>query len=130
MVEIIKQKAGPTFYDPRGSIVNVWESEFPGVPVRHVALIKSSRGSVRGNHYHNKSSHWTYLLWGSVIYCQGNPPDAIVSYDMIPGDVIFTPNGVPHSFTFLEDSAFLALATDTKSNGRYEADTVRLVLGN
>lgn len=105
------------FSDDRGDIFNVLE-----VPINHVALITSSKGAIRGNHYHSKDSHHTYLISGRALYRQSTGGTS-EEHLMAPGDLIFTEAGTPHVFLFLEESVFLALTTEPRGGGRYDEDT-------
>lgn len=44
---------GPGFIDERGEIKLVLAA-----PIKTVLLITSKKGSIRGNHYHNRDVHW------------------------------------------------------------------------
>ena len=44
------------------------------------------------------------------------------------GDMVFTPSMKAHAMKFLENSAFLTLATESRRQKNYEADTVKFKL--
>ena len=44
------------------------------------------------------------------------------------GDMVYTAPMMAHSMRFIEDSVFLALATESRGQSAYEEDTVRVKL--
>ena len=50
------------FTDNRGFIVDILYN----TNINHVALIKSKKKSIRGNHYHKKTIQYTYVLDGKI----------------------------------------------------------------
>lgn len=115
---IEKSRPSPAHTDARGTITNLLAHE-----IRHVALIYSTPGSVRGNHFHRKDRHYTYLISGKASY-QQRIKDELEETQLLPGDLLYTPAGVPHVFRFDEHSIFLAFTTESRINGLYELDTV------
>ena len=107
----------PAFTDRRGDIANLL-----AVPVRHVTLITSRPGAVRGNHVHQTDSHFTYLLSGRARYHQLVDGEG-ESCPMEAGDMVLTPAGIPHAIIFDEESVLLAFCTADRTAGRYEQDT-------
>lgn len=120
MIDVVR--LAPAYIDGRGEIFNVLE-----VPVNHVALITSTPGAIRGNHYHDKDSHHTYLISGRALYRQLND-GRVEEHDMEPGDLVFTKAGTPHAFLFSAESVFLALTTEPRGGGRYDEDTHKFPL--
>lgn len=122
----ILRKSRPVSVDARGSITLVLEGR---IRVRGVLLVRSKAGSVRGNHYHRKDSHYAYLLSGKMRYIQkpargGHAGSAVLR----AGDMVYTPPRTVHAMRFLEDTVFLAFATRPRGPKEYEADTVRVRL--
>ena len=111
----------PAVVDPRGAIANIFEGL-----LGHVALISSKKGSVRGNHYHQKDHQYIYLVSGAFEShsCEvQNPPKKQV-LKVRPGDIVDTPPLTAHAQKFTEDSVFLALSTRQREQGKYENDTL------
>lgn len=121
MVKVVRTT--PAFEDNRGAIYDILE-----VPVGHVGMITSKKGAVRGNHYHKKSTQYTYLVSGSAEYLQRDTrgDSKLESVVLLPGDLVETPPLVIHAMRFLEDSTILDITTSSRESGGYENDTVRV----
>lgn len=116
--------------DSRGQIVNILE-EKKFAEIANILVIDSKKGTVRANHYHKKDSHYMYLIKGKMRYTARDmrKKDApLRSVIVRAGEMVYTPPMVAHAVEFLEDSLFLALATKSRKQKAYEADTVRLQL--
>jgi len=121
----IFRNISPEFIDGRGMITKILDDG--KTAIRSVLLITSKKGSVRADHYHKKDSHYSYLFSGKMEYSEkpvegGEIQTAIVE----AGDMVFTPSMSFHRMKFLEDSVFLAFATESRSQKEYEGDTVRI----
>ena len=118
----------PEFVDERGGIIKVLDDGL--TVIRSVLLITSKKGSARAGHYHKKDSHYSYLLSGRMEYTEyplgkeSQKETAILE----PGDMVYSAQMTVHAMRFLEDSAFLALATESRRQTAYEEDTVRVKL--
>ena len=112
------------FVDERGSIKNILER-----PIRHVAIITSKAGTIRGNHYHSRDEQYIYVVSGSFesysydTRFQGIEPKKQIFRE---GDLIFTPPLVAHAYKYLEDTVFLNLTIDLRESERYEEHTVQV----
>ena len=115
----------PEYVDARGAIAKILDD----VDIKSVLLISSVAGSIRANHYHKKDSHYTYVLSGRIEWTEkpveGEEPRTVV---LERGDMVFTSPMTIHAARFLEDTKFLAFATEARSQDDYEADTVRVAL--
>lgn len=122
----ITKNIAPEFTDVRGAITKILDN---GTAIKSILLITSQAGSVRANHYHKKDSHYSYLLSGTMEYsekpAEGGEIETVV---LSAGDMVFTRPQMIHAMRFLEDSVFLAMATESRSREDYEADTVRVEL--
>ncbi len=122
----------PDFVDDRGEIIKVLDDG--KTVIRSVLLITCKKGSIRANHYHKKDSHFSYLLSGRMEYIEqpvdssGNPSGKKETMIIEAGDMVYSAPMVSHAMRFLEDSAFLALATESRHQSAYEEDTVRVKL--
>ncbi len=120
---VVIKKIQPAFTDERGTITDIIENE-----VKHIGIISSKINSVRGRHYHKKSTQFMYMIKGSIVMkTRGiNEKNSEVETTVIgEGDFITIPPEVIHSFTALEDSLFLDMTTESRANDGYEEDTVR-----
>lgn len=127
---IKKWRVEPAFTDHRGTIANIVPDEL----IEHIAVIVSKKGAVRGQHYHQQDSHYSYIVFGKCEYTESyeafinlKASEVFIEREtciLEAGDIVFTPPGIPHKFEFLEDSLFFAFATRKRMDGRYEEDTV------
>ena len=126
MVNVTKAIA-PGFADARGEIFKLLDDG--KTSIKSVLLITSKKGAIRANHYHKKDSHYVYMLSGSMEYTEqplkGGKKESVI---VKKGDLVYTPPMTVHAMRFLEDSAFLALATESRHHEAYEEDTVRTKL--
>lgn len=110
--------------DERGSITNLLLLD-----VGSVATIRSSRGSVRANHWHREDWHFTLVLEGALAYVERPVGDRASVGDVhrfIVGDMFFTPPSREHAMIFLEDSTVLTFAKRRRDHASHEEDVVRV----
>lgn len=116
------------FIDDRGLIQHLLSLDEP--KIQSAVIIESKKDSVRANHYHKEDWHYCYLIRGSIDYYYRNVNDKkepkVIRIN--PGEVFYTPALVEHAMHFNEDSVFLTLGGDTRSQEAYEADLVRVDL--
>jgi len=119
----------PEYVDERGGITMILDEN---VPIQSVLWITCKKGSVRANHYHKKDTHYSYMVSGSMEYFEKPVGTADnVKPEMVivkTGDIVFTPSMHMHAMKFLEDSVFIAFATESRHQADYESDTVRVKL--
>jgi len=111
------------FQDGRGSIRNIADGH-----LGDVAIIDSRPGAVRANHYHHEDWHFTYVVNGSITYewTDGIESKNVYRAEFKPGELIFTPKGIPHRMKFSKDTTFVAVSKLSRMAELYEKDTVRL----
>jgi quercetin dioxygenase-like cupin family protein len=102
------------FEDERGTIEDLI------CDVDSVTRILTKKGAVRGNHYHNETWQWTYVVSGRLLYANGQE----VFYAM-PDSLVETPPRKVHAWKALEDTVCLALTRGPRGRD-YESDTHRL----
>ncbi len=113
------------FVDERGSIQPLVDED-----MKSCVLISSKKGTIRANHYHNTDWHYCYVLCGSIDYYH-RPVGSTDEPEMVrveAGQVFFTPPLVEHTMIFPEDTVFLTLGRNSRSQEVYEADLKRVVL--
>lgn len=119
----------PEFTDERGEITTILDDG--KTAIRGALVITSKKGSVRGNHYQKKDSHYCYMLTGRVAYFE-KPIDAdnskMKTVILKKGDMVYSPPMVVHAFRFLEDTTWVCLTTKSRKRGAYEKDIVRVKL--
>jgi quercetin dioxygenase-like cupin family protein len=111
------------FADVRGAIQPLVD-----LPMESCVLISSKKGTVRANHYHKTDWHFCYVLSGSIEYFHrphgsNHKPEKML---VRTGQLFFTPPMVDHAMVFHEDTVFLTLGRNSRSQEVYEADVVRI----
>lgn len=91
------------------------------------AVIGSSKGTVRANHYHEASHHYAYALSGRIeYYWRPLGSTALPQHAAFyPGDVFFSPPRTEHSLYFYENTKYITFSQKLPKYDRIE-DTVRL----
>ncbi|OGA03848.1 MAG: hypothetical protein A2W68_04125 [Betaproteobacteria bacterium RIFCSPLOWO2_02_64_14] len=120
--EVIVPLENP-FVDPRGRIQPLVD-----LPMESCVLIKSVKGTVRANHYHQTDWHFCYVLSGSIEYYH-RPHGSEVAPQKVTiktGQMFFTPPMVDHAMVFPEDTEFLTFGRNSRAQEVYEADVVRI----
>ncbi|HLD96858.1 MAG TPA: hypothetical protein VI934_00785 [Candidatus Nanoarchaeia archaeon] len=131
MVTVYRQLKAE-FADERGGITRLLDDG--KTALRSVLLITCKKGSIRANHFHKTDSHYSYMLSGSMEYTeqkvdgQGNFTGKKESAVIGAGDMVYSAPMTAHAMRFLEDSVFIALATESRHQSAYEEDTVRVKL--
>lgn len=116
-------KLEKAFADARGAIQPLVD-----LPMESCVLISTHKGSVRANHYHRTDWHFCYVLSGSIVYYERphgsdeTPKKVLVK----TGELFFTPPMVDHAMHFPEDTVFLTLGRNSRTQEAYEADVVRI----
>lgn len=125
MAKIYKVK--PFHSDERGEMSYLLDEK---VKITNVLIITSKKGTVRANHYHQKDSHYCYLLKGEMEYHEKDLAKNAKKEKVIvhAGEVVYTPPKKIHAMKFLEDSIFIALTTESRRQDIYEKDIIRVKL--
>lgn len=118
--------------DARGILVSILPGEVPWKGIRDVMYITGKKGAIRAGHYHDKDTHYCYVLEGKLLYEWNmkhvtgiNKKDETKFILLNPGDVVLSEEGELHRFKFLSNGAFIALATQERTQETYEEDTHR-----
>lgn len=111
------------FADARGHIQPLVD-----LPMESCVLITSRKGSVRANHYHRTDWHFCYVLSGSIEYYERphGSTEAPKRVLVKAGELFFTPPMVDHAMVFPEETVFLTLGRNSRSQEAYESDVVRI----
>lgn len=113
----------PNHEDARGEIRDILTHD----EVDAVTFLTINAGSVRGNHYHEKSVQWDYVLSGSIeCYCRIGLDGQVEKVVIGPGDLVKHPVEECHALKALEDSSLLSLTKGPRRGEDYEDDVVRL----
>ncbi len=111
------------FEDERGGIQPLVDEM-----MESAVLISSKKGTVRANHYHNTDWHYCYVINGRIEY-HHRPQGSDAEPEMVTveaGQLFFTPPMVDHAMVFAEDTVFLTLGRNSRTQEVYEADVVRI----
>ena len=112
----------PVFVDDRGSITDlVYKTEFDAV-----TLIKSSKGSIRGNHFHKETTQYSYILSGSIMAYSQKPNEKVESEILKSGDMMVSLPLERHALHAIEDAEILIITKGPRNGLDYEADTFRV----
>ena len=111
--------AGDRFEDHRGVIQDLLEN------IDAVTHIYTVAGAVRGNHTHQHTTQWTYVIDGLLLVAYLED-DGVHTAHFPPGSLITEPAGIPHAWKALLDTRVLVFTRGPRSGAAYETDTVRL----
>ncbi len=110
------------FSDARGEIIDLLENE----NVNAVTIVTFRKGAVRGNHYHNHTTQWNYVVSGRIrLVCQ-IPGQQKREMELRPGDFVATVPEERHALQGLEDSTVMVFTKGPRGGKEYESDTYRL----
>ncbi len=113
----------PAHKDKRGEIFDILEGD-----VRHTGMVTfSGKGIVRGNHYHKKSTQYTYVLSGRIKLVVSPIKGGKKSEFLLkPGSFAKIPPRIIHTYKSLTKAALLDMTTESRKKSGYEQDTVRV----
>ena len=117
-----------SFEDKRGKILDV----FVNSPKDHCLIVTFKKGAVRGNHYHKKSTQFSFLLDGELIlyYAKINKKNGNfkkVSKKIIKKNTYITHKPYEaHAFKSTKNSTLITFACGLRGGSNYEKDTYRL----
>ena len=96
-------------------------------PVDAVTEIFTKAGAVRGNHVHEKTSQYTYIVYG-LLRVAWTEDDGVHTRLARPGELITEPAGIPHAWKASSDCRVLVFTKGPRSGEAYESDTQRLAV--
>lgn len=113
-----------SFSDQRGNITDI----FYGKAINHGCIITNEPNAVRGNHYHNHTTQYTYILTGTLAYYASDlNRTQVVRHDAVPGDMIISePNEIHAMKAGSDGCVFIAFAEGPRGGEDYEKDTIRV----
>ena len=97
MKGVIIIKIEPVFSDERGVIIDLLNES-----INHVGLITTKKESSRGNHYHKKSTQYSYILSGKfeVLLADINDLDNVEEIILNSGEIIIISPNIVHTFKY------------------------------
>jgi len=116
------KKIEPVFSDERGIITDLLNEN-----IRHVGLITTTKGSVRGNHYHKKSIQYSYILSGKfeVFIANFNDLKNVERIILNAGELITIEPEIVHTFKAIEDAVMIDMISQSRAGAGYEDDVVK-----
>lgn len=111
------------FKDKRGTITDI----FTNSPKDHATIIFSKKGSVRGNHYHKKSTQYDFVVSGQLtVLSQKIGSTKIEKHILKPNDLLRHDPMEAHTLIANKDTVFIAFVDGLRGGSDYEKDTFRL----
>lgn len=107
------------FEDERGVI----EDLLGGIDA--VTQITTRPGAIRGNHVHQATEQWAYLVSGTMIFAW-TEDDGVHTRTATAPAIIYEPPGIPHAWKSVTDTTVLVFTKGPRSGEAYESDTQRL----
>ena len=109
------------FEDSRGVIQDIL-----GPPIDAVTEIFSNKGAVRGNHCHQITTQWTYVVSGELLVAtrrlRGKQHEQVYTQ----GELMTDLPGIWHAWQALTDCTVLVFTRGPRSGQDYESDVIRL----
>ena len=111
------------FVDDRGEIQPLVD-----VPMESCVLIRSKKGTVRADHYHQTDWHYCYVVEGEIEYYERptGTDDTPQKTTIKTGQMFWTGPMDDHTMVFTQDTVFLTFGRNSRSQEVYEADVVRI----
>lgn len=107
------------FVDERGVIQDLLG------PIDAVTQIFTRGGAVRGNHVHQHTTQWTYVVSGRMEFAWIED-DGVHRKVCGPNALVTEQAGIPHAWKAVEDTTVLVFSRGPRSGQEYESDTQRL----
>ncbi len=96
-------------------------------PVDAVTQIWTRAGAVRGNHVHQATIQWTFVVSGLLLVAW-TEDDGVHQKTYGANSLIVEAAGIPHAWKALEDTVVLVFTRGPRSGQGYESDTIRLAV--
>tara|TARA_B110000503_G_C7110596_1_gene397906 strand:- start:277 stop:663 length:387 start_codon:yes stop_codon:yes gene_type:complete len=110
------------FKDRRGIIADI----FYNTKINHVALIETKKNMVRGNHFHKKTTQYTYVVSGKIKY-SSKRNNRLKKTTLTKGDVVKSSINEIHAYKGLSPISVMIIFSYGLRGGKdYEKDTFRV----
>lgn len=120
-----KDKNLQSFKDVRGIISDIFFKE----KIEHAALIESQPNTIRGNHFHKKTTQYMLIIDGSLEYWYkiNKPGQKARKIKLKYGDFITTPPNEIHALKIGRNkNKFIVFSKGIRGGLDYERDTYRV----
>jgi len=117
-----------SFKDKRGTIVDI----FVNSPKDHCTLVTFNRNAIRGNHFHKKSTQYSFIISGKLLMLSAKVNKKGIVIGKVKKDILKINSIVTHkpfhahAFKAITKVKFLAFADGKRGGKHYEKDTFRL----
>jgi len=110
------------FKDKRGLIADIIYKK----NINHVAYIYSKKDSIRGNHFHKKTSQYTFVVEGKIEYYY-KKQNRIKKTILKKGHLVLNKPNEIHTFkTISQNSLMIVFTLGIRGGKDYEKDTYRV----
>ncbi len=116
------KKTKHNFEDERGYIHDI----FTHMPVEAGTLISFKTGVARGNHYHNFTYQYDYILEGRLLCVTEDENGTREEVEVVEGDFITHPPKQRHAYKAIEPSRMISFTVGPRQGDDYERDVIRL----
>jgi quercetin dioxygenase-like cupin family protein len=96
--------------------------------VDSVTEIFTRAGAVRGNHRHDFTTQWVYVVYGKMLFVTLEDDGRHERTEGNSGKLITEHAGIPHAWRAIEDTLVLVFTRGPRAGENYEADTQRLAV--
>ena len=111
------------FEDDRGYILDILYKE----SFNHSTLIYSKKNSIRGNHFHKKTTQITFVISGEVEYFyKENHNNKKKKVLLKRNSFLLTKPFEIHAYKFLKNTKMLIFSKGLRGGADYEKDTYRM----
>ena len=117
-----------SFKDKRGTIVDIFVKK----PKDHCTLVTFNAKAIRGNHFHKKSTQYSFIVSGKLILLSAKVNKKGFVIGKIKKEILRANNIVAHrpfhahAFKAVTKAKLLAFADGKRGGKDYEKDTFRL----
>lgn len=108
--------------DDRGAIIDLVENQ----NINAITFISFTKGAVRANHYHKKTTQWNYITKGQIKLVTQFGDGPINERILGKGELAVTEPMEKHALVGMEDSEMLVFTEGPRGGKEYESDTFRL----
>ena len=94
--------------------------------INAVTVVSFTKGALRGNHFHKKTTQWNYVTRGKIRLVTQVDEGPIEEKILRPGDLVVTFPMEKHALVGIEDSEIIVFTDGPRGGREYESDTFRL----